>query len=100
MYLILRGGVFNLPTNTYYIITASTRKRIHSSSYAFPRSFNSFTGYTQSKQGGSNMNNGEKFEKQSISKGDIISLNELLFTSNRDYLVRNNNQHVMYSFYC
>ncbi|KAL6542787.1 hypothetical protein OROHE_010307 [Orobanche hederae] len=32
--------------------------------------------------------------KRSITKGDTISLNDLLFTNNRDYLIRNDNQHV------
>ncbi|XP_074365761.1 putative nucleoredoxin 1 isoform X2 [Apium graveolens] len=33
-------------------------------------------------------------KKQIIRKGDIISLKDLLFTSNRDYLVKNNNEHI------
>ncbi|XP_074365766.1 putative nucleoredoxin 1 isoform X1 [Apium graveolens] len=33
-------------------------------------------------------------KKQIIKKGDIINLKDLLFTKNRDYLVRNNNEHI------
>lgn len=56
------------------------------------------SGYTKSEHyhteaGGENMNRDE-VEKQIIRKGDIISLNELLFTRNRDYLIRNDKEHV------
>lgn len=32
--------------------------------------------------------------QHSITKGDTICLNDLLFTHKRDYLIKNNNQHV------
>ncbi|KAK1386588.1 Pentatricopeptide repeat-containing protein [Heracleum sosnowskyi] len=43
-------------------------------------------------KGGKYTNKGE-IEKQSIKKGDTISLKDLLFTRNRDYLVKNNDEH-------
>ena len=38
----------------------------------------------------------EKYEvkKQIIRKGDVISLKDILFTKNRDYLVKNNKERV------
>ncbi|KAL6561993.1 hypothetical protein OROGR_003000 [Orobanche gracilis] len=37
----------------------------------------------------------EEVQKQRIDKGDIVNMHDLLFTSNRDYLVKYNNQQVI-----
>lgn len=36
----------------------------------------------------------KEVEEKCIEKGDIIDLNDFLFTKTRDYLVKNNNQQV------
>ncbi|KAL6501168.1 hypothetical protein OROHE_025031 [Orobanche hederae] len=107
--LIVRGNLFTNPTYTYsYSNTTRTiSRRIHGGSYAFPGFFNSFhclhfSGCTGCKcyhvevetKGGSDSGLVKEVKKRSITKGDTISLNDILFTKNRDYLINNNNQYV------
>lgn len=35
-----------------------------------------------------------------VQKGDTINLNDLLFTEERDYIIKNNNEHVSIFFNC
>ncbi|KAK1395717.1 hypothetical protein POM88_005580 [Heracleum sosnowskyi] len=74
----------------------SEQEKMHSdTSYIAHRT----SGYTQSTHchteaaGGKYTDMGE-VKKQIIRKGDTINLKDLLFTKNRDYLVKNNNEQV------
>ncbi|XP_074324135.1 putative nucleoredoxin 1 [Apium graveolens] len=99
--LIVGGRFLTKPTNTRNLTTRIFRKinstpctsRTISSRYAYAYRKScyvfQFRGYFQST-----VYHTEVAGRTELKKGDIISLNELLFTSNRDYLVKNNNQHV------
>ncbi|KAK1395716.1 hypothetical protein POM88_005579 [Heracleum sosnowskyi] len=74
----------------------SEQEKMHSdTSYIAHRT----SGYTQSTHchteaaGGKYTDMGE-VKKQIIRKGDTINLKDLLFTKNRDYLVKNNNEQI------
>ncbi|XP_017222423.1 probable nucleoredoxin 1-2 [Daucus carota subsp. sativus] len=51
-------------------------------------------GYTECKRYHAASDHKLKWGKWGITKGDTISLTDLLFTHNRNYLVKNNHQHV------
>ncbi|KAK1390848.1 hypothetical protein POM88_019026 [Heracleum sosnowskyi] len=96
--VVLGGEVFRKSNDTSRRTILTSIKDIYASSTIFS-SFNSlhFSGYTESRhyhadaetKGGCD----HTFERK-IRKGDTICLNDLLFTNNRDYLIKNNNQHV------
>ncbi|KAL1821881.1 hypothetical protein ACET3Z_016750 [Daucus carota] len=117
--LILVGGegLFSRSTNTYNLAAAAgsiSRRRINSSIYfhayskarakAFQRSSPLFPFSYLSQFGGSIQSTRHHTQTaarpeftdngKALEKGDIISLNDLLFTPTRNYLVKNNNQHV------
>ncbi|KAK1380632.1 hypothetical protein POM88_027376 [Heracleum sosnowskyi] len=96
--LVVRGKYLTNPIYTNCTRTISTRRRIKDS-YVFPTILNDFnlSGYTDCKHyhTEAETDGGSDFKyKRSIRKGDTISLNDLLFTSNRDYLIKKNNQYV------
>ncbi|KAK1377764.1 hypothetical protein POM88_024508 [Heracleum sosnowskyi] len=95
--LIVRGQFLTKPIYTNY---TSTRKI--KGGYGFPRIFSSchvlnLSGKIECEHyhAEAETNGGSDFKyKRSIRKGDTISLKDLLFTNNRDYVIKNNNQYV------
>ncbi|KAK1395711.1 hypothetical protein POM88_005574 [Heracleum sosnowskyi] len=61
--------------------------------YIGPPRYTQSTHHHREAEGGKYTDMGE-VKKQVIRKGDTISLKDLLFTTNRDYLVKNNNEQI------
>ncbi|KAK1355539.1 hypothetical protein POM88_048795 [Heracleum sosnowskyi] len=93
--LIVVGEAFS---NSIYYTTPPTISRRFNGSYAFPTIFNFLHlagGYTEYKHYHSEAETKGASDHTfvcSVTKGDTICLNHLLFTDKRDYLIKNNNQ--------
>ncbi|KAL6544900.1 hypothetical protein OROMI_023762 [Orobanche minor] len=93
------GSILSNPTNTYnYISSTSNHRYVLSSFLQVSHIGDYFT--NKSLYAWEDIAKVESFSKEveepkRIAKGDIIDLHDLLFTKNRDYLVRyQDNQHV------